>query len=474
MTLALTIFVSIIISFLVLIGSKAAMGIIVAILFFLTSVILMQRKGDEGANKSLLYLIIFTIPFPCFIQFLGRDALTITTLGIFFLFAIMSFNCLLRRERVIFDPRFAFVIPILIFANLTLSLILNPEFFARALRYYVANTSGIALYFIIITTLKKNSEIVFIIKIILFTLILQSLVSLLQLKFPEIARVITAPFGERIATGYAPIRELGIVRANGVVGDYELLSEMFLIGMVLSIGLIYQLKKYVYVFPLFIYLAGIIFTKTRSSMLLFALALASIFIGLNLAGKDYRRTSMKIVLSLVCAGIVLGFIFRGQVNDFVQRAGAYFGSRNLMSAEAINRKEVWGAGVRFFLKNPTIFGKGIYDYDFTVGEGSFHSPYLTILCKIGIFGLIIHFIFWLKMLQKAGYSLAVRTKVENWYLLFFLLIAVILMLIDETKIEYLRYSHTIQFAWLIYALLVASLNQNRKNDENIVVPQASV
>jgi hypothetical protein len=36
------------------------------------------------------------------------------------------------------------------------------------------------------------------------------------------------------------------------------------------------------------------------------------------------------------------------------------------------------------------------------------------------------------------------------------LVAVLFLQVDGIKIEYLRYAHTIQFAWMIYALNVAA------------------
>jgi len=92
------------------------------------------------------------------------------------------------------------------------------------------------------------------------------------------------------------------------------------------------------------------------------------------------------------------------------------------------------------------------------------------LYKIGILGLVIHSVFWLRMLYESWRVLIAKNKHGNWYIVFFLFISVILILIDGIKIEYLRYGHTIQFAWLIYGLLIVSIKQSRENNENIMVP----
>lgn len=470
----LVISLGIIFTFLILWGSKTALGIIATILLFLFFTSLIFKIGFEKINKYVLYIIIFTIPFPYLVQFLGKDALTVTTLMIYFLFMTMVLNHLFERKGAILEPRFAFILPILIFISLTISLILNPIFIGQSIRYYVANVSGILLYFIILASIKRRLDVILIIKVVLFTLILQSGIAFLQWKFPVVAKYLI-PFGTRVAIPQASIVE-GLPRVTGTVLDYELLAGWFLIGSILSISLIYELRRSIYIFPLFCCIAGIIFTATRSDLLLLAFGLGVIFILLVLFKKDYRKTSIKIILYLVLGNIILFALFPQQIGNFIQRLEIYFHHSRLLTPEAINRKEVWERALHIFLKKPTIFGKGLYNVgSLYYWAGSFHSLYLTILYKIGIFGLVIYILFWLKMLQKAWYTLVNEKKCRNWYIVFFLFIAVILMLIDGIKVEYLRRGHFIQFAWMIYALLLVSLRrQSKKNYENTMVSQTPI
>ena len=172
--------------------------------------------------------------------------------------------------------------------------------------------------------------------------------------------------------------------------------------------------------------------------------------------------------------LILFVFFSEQAEPFVRRLEAYFQSSHLFTSEAINREDVWKSASHF-LKKPTIFGKGLYNIkSISYWFVFFHSLYLTILYKLGIFGLVIHSVFWIKMLHASWRILAKKNKRDNWYTLFFLFISLILMLIDGIKIEYLRYGHTIQFAWLIYGLLIVSIKQSRENNENIMVSSSSI
>lgn len=463
---------------LILSGSKTAFGILGLVFLAFLSGSLILNVGLKKIEKYLLYFGIISIPFPYLLQFSGKDALTITTLMIYFLFALIIFRHLFERRSLIFEPKFAFILPILVFVSLTISLILNPDFIGQSVRYYISNISGILLYFIILLIVKDNSGVITIIKIILFSLALQSGIILLVWKFP-IAKEFLAPFTTRVteamngAVSQDYIVE-GIHRFAGTIWDYELLAEWFLVGSVLSIGLFYKFKKIIYIFSLFCCLGGIVFTVTRSVLFLLIFGLVLIFGLINMLTKDNRRSTVKVIFLIFLGSAILSGAFPEQISSLTKRLEIYFHHSNLISSEAINRGEVWKDALHIFLKEPTFFGKGLYNLStLYYSVYSFHSLYLTILYKIGILGLFIYSIFWLKMLYESWRILITKNKPENWYVLFFLFISVVLILLNEIKIEYIRYGHTIQFAWLIYGLLAVSIRQGRGNNENTMVSASS-
>jgi len=472
--------IALIIGLLIFNGSKTAMGIIILIFLILILGNLLYKIGIEKIDRYIFYLIVFSIPFPCLLQFLGRDALTVTTIMIYLLFAITILRHLFEKKNLILgykELKFSFILPVLIFGSFTMSLILNRYFIGQSIRYYVANISGILLYFIVLDTIKKDSDLIMVIKIILFVLVLEACIVYLEYKFAVTTKfleffypTVKVSMTEAYTIGGFH-RQVGLHRCGGTVWDYELLADWFMVGSILSMGLFYNLKKNIYIFYLFCCLAGIILTLTRSVFILLIFGLMMVIVLINTIKKDSKKITAKIVLMFFLSCIILfGFLSKGHIKTFIERFETYFQQSDLLSSEAIDRKQVWDKAFHAFLREPTIFGKGLYNVemlDYTAG--SFHSLHLTLLYKIGILGLAIHFVFWLKMLNTSWHILIAKNNYGNWYTLFFLFISVVLIIIDGVKIEYLRYAHAIQFAWLIYGLLIVAIKQNKENNENIMV-----
>jgi len=460
-------------------GSKASIGFIVILIMSIFYCGVSFKIGIEKTNIYALYLIIFSIPFPYLISFMGKDAVTMTTIGISLLFANIMINLLVKKQFVRIEPKFALVMPILIVISLTVSFLLNPYFLGQSFRHYLDNISGILLYFVIILVIRNSKDVIIVIKIILITLILQSVISFLQWGLPDAARCFSI-FGTRTFVPSSYIVE-GFTRVTGTIWDYELLAEWFLLGTLLSLGISYQTKKWFYSFCFFPFVGGLIFTKTRSGIILLFFGIVFTQLLLNIFKKSSKTNSLKVVLLFVIVIVALVSIFPNQMDELFYRLKAYLGYKDLTSSKSINRQEVWDDAIGFFIKKPTIFGKGLYDViSFGYARAnSFHSLYLTILYKIGIMGLIFYLVFWFKIIQHSlWFFIKDRgNKSNNWYIFFFLFCAFILMLVDEAKIEYLRYSHTIQFAWVIYALLIVCLGQNREEDiisENTLVSKTAV
>jgi hypothetical protein len=380
----------------------------------------------------------------------------------------MAIDVLIKRKFTIEKPVYIIVSPLLIILSFTLSLLLNPILLSQSFKFYLANISGILIYYMIIGTFKKNSEIVILIKIILSLLVLQSLIAFLEWKFPVVAKYLI-PFGRKTIDPQAYVIE-GVLRVKGTILDYELLAEWFLIGSFLSMCLIYYLKNNLFLLPLLCCIVGIMFTATRSVIFLFILGIGIVYFALVVFKKEDKSIAFKILIWILLSCISLLALFPGQVVKFIDRFVQYFHHSSLLSSEAINRKVTWQMAMDTFKTGPTIFGNGLYRIEaLYTWAGSSHSLYITLLYKIGIFGLVTYFIFWAKMLQQSWKVLCTDRIRDNWYLVLFLSVSVILMLLNEIKIEYMRYEHTIQFAWLIYALLICTLKQNSGKNENIMV-----
>lgn len=460
-----------VISLMILLATKTSVGSIIVIFLVLLYSGLVLRLGIEIANKYALYFIIFSIPLPYLLQFANKDALTITTLLIIIIFVSTVMGGSFAKARTVAVFKVAYIFPTLIIISFTISLVLNPILFGQSFRYYVANVSGVLLYFVTILTVKNKNDISAVMKIITGALLLQSFIMILQHIFPPMENLLVL-FGTRLLTPQSAFVE-GMERATGTVLNYELLAEWFLIGAVLSIAIIYDTRKYIYSISLFLCMIGMIFTKTRSAVILFLSAFILILTLPNILKRNHAINSIRLLLVVLIFVLMCVAIFPAQTQELLQRLEKYLSFGKLVSPEAINRQGVWENVAKRFIQNVTLFGAGLYNVETLYSwAGSFHSLYLTILYKFGIFGIVVHTVFWAKLMQKGLYYLIRNRNSKNWYQLFFLTLAVALILVDGVKVEYLRDANFIQFAWLLYALLVASIQGERY--ENIVVSKATI
>jgi len=434
---AITIFLSVITAILTILGGKTNIGIVVVLFMGLLLIAITFRVGVEKASKYILYIIVVTIPFPYIMRIAGRDALSITTLLIFLAFFVIQLDRLLINKRPV-KIRFENILLQLLLFSFTISLLLNHSiFFEQSLRVYTTDCSGILLFFIIIESIKKKSDVILIIKILLFMLFLQAVISLVQVKLPGSSNYL-ALFGRGSSVVAAELRG-GHLRATGTIWDYELLAEWFLIGAILSLALIYETRKLFFSITMFSSIAGIVFTKTRSDVFLLSFAFILIFILIKVFKKDYNHISLKIIILLILGMGIFSFLFKGQVGGVLQRLEIFAESEDLISVDAMNRGSAWSTALEF-VKRPKIFGNGLYRVQsldsYTGPSGGFHSLYFNLLYQIGIFGLITYIMFWVVLLKKALNALIKIPKNENWYILFFLTIAFVIMLMDQVKIDY--------------------------------------
>lgn len=447
--------------------NRTALGLLAALFCGLVYLAAVLKMGQERTNKIFLYLIIASIPFPYLVQFQGKDAATVTTLLILVVFFCGMFRMLANRQWADLKADSLAVLPMLMAVSFTVTTALNRNFLGPSIRYYLANITGVLMYMSIMHTFRKKQDILTAAKVILAVLAVQAAFAFLQLRFPALAAQLNI-FGTRVGTPEAMFVE-GIDRATGTMWDYELLAEWFLIGTLLCFYLVFETRKLLYGLFLLVNLAGMVFTKTRSSMLLFAISCLVIAGLLKLFKKDDENTALKLCgMTLAClAGVML--VFPSQIGDLALRLKEYFFSKDMASAHAINRDYVWFMALSL-LRRPTLFGAGLYNVESVYALlMSFHSLYLTLLYKVGLAGLAVHALFWLALFRQALRTLLGRRQSAQWYGVFFFSVMLALMLIEGIKIEYLRHAQTMHFAWLVFGLMAAVLRQAKDADEDTLV-----
>lgn len=181
----------------------------------------------------------------------------------------------------------------------------------------------------------------------------------------------------------------------------------------LFVGGIAKDKRLLYFTAIALMGAALLLSGSRGGLIAF-LAEIIFLIFLTTETKSYNQIALKVVLSLVLIGAVIGgSIFVGG-DSSLTRLAETANSENFTT----DRSQIWLISVQI-IKNYPIFGAGIGGFgvaftQFDTGSGmqraeQAHNDYLQVLTDAGIVGLIIG-VFFLFQLFKTGWK---NTKTEN-------------------------------------------------------------
>lgn len=254
------------------------------------------------------------------------------------------------------------------------------------------------------------------------------------------------------------------VRVGGPFFNYELLSEYCAMGLIFIAFLIVRARGGFQRFllgGLFLLCTFILFTTvTRGSFM-------ALGIGLVYLLWLTRRHLQIVPLVIVVTSAVAAFF---AMNTFVAsstRSGdvvARFSQTHFIGGVPDSRVGAWADAWERFLEHP-IIGRGPYYSTFDGLRDWFwpHSLYLYVLCIVGLVGLAAFlWLLWKILMVSRPNTDDVR---DPSYASAFLLIAhvmLVVFLVDEIKIEYLR-NTTYQFViWVFFASIVAAARIARK------------
>ncbi len=416
--------------------------------------------------KTLLYVVVFSIPFPIYITFQGKDAATITTIVIVILFLFWLSKLVVTR-RSLWVARDKIFLPILFLALIYIvSFTKVPSSLAGpAIRRLVQNLSSLMLFSLLVYHIRDSKTLLNLIHILSTFVFLQALVAIFQVFAADRLSFLQIFAPRTRIVGAWEMKILGeyAFRARGTIGDYELLAEWFALTIPFQLFVIGYYRKYRLPYIIFLLFStiGLLLTLTRGAVICLGIGVVFFYILLMRSQWSNRLRVVKLLmLSLFSLGAIW-FIFPRFISFFAYRY-SMIKMRGLSIAlffDAIGRGALWRRHLPF-IKDLTIFGHGTYPlvYLGLRGIGSMHSLYLTLLYQIGIAGLFV-FLWFIVILFKRLMSTLRFVEDECKYGLIAVCNSVLLIfLIDEIKIEFVRSAPTSQFAWLIFAIMLAASN----------------
>lgn len=404
--------------------------------------------------NNLIFLTIIAIFFPIHIQFMGRDALTTGTIFIFILYLKYILDAL-HSKKYLKEKYDTIIHTLIIFGALSIILpifngSMQSTYIGPSIRHYVDFMSSVIIFLIlknlIIEKNKNGNEkaldftdkILALIIVLIVAHVLISLIVKFEPSFGQYFKIFLA----RDEYVFDSVDRHNIQRIGSFVFGPEAFGEILAILCPILLYKIRFKNRWFWIVCLVIFLLGLIFSITRSGIVLFATTLfvANIYC--------YRRNLnktlyMMMVTGAVVAGILLSYpqIFGDLFTRFNDAKYAISSGNTIF--EILNR-DFMPDVLRTVFASLNFFGNGFTEFNY-------HNLYLTTLHQKGIIGGGIFFII---LSSPLIYSLKEFSKIKTERLKVFTFVCIVAMcafFVNELKYEFNRAASYQQICWAIFA-----------------------
>lgn len=403
-----------------------------------------------------LLMLIPLLPFP-----------KLTTYGstnvafVILVFVIWLVRMVLRQEKS--SGRSSLDLPagLLIMAYLlSFSQLEDPETLRPALTNFWRALTYMALAYLVIHLVRDERNLRRVVGSILIMGTLVELTAVFELFYPEKALIpgwIELSAGRRAAfiqEGF----EITNIRVGGAIGDYELLAEFCAMGLLLQLFAFAQARdrrSRVLLGALLALTAFVLLTTvTRGAIVSLAVA------GVYLLWRVRRHLTFRNVVFAAAAIALTGSVMLGAIGQYTRSGNVIerFAGTEFHGLVPDTRQGVWADAWERVWERP-IFGHAPY-FSGRVGVREYHWPhnnYLFYWHMIGIVGLAAFLFLLYRLWRETGrhadrlghpsYSGALSLVLRGMLILF---------VVDQIKIDYLRNEIYSFWVWLFFGLIVAT------------------
>ncbi len=399
-----------------------------------------MRKITKYLDYIIYYSIII-IPFSISIA----PAFTSTFMG--FLISSFVFKKIIKREKLFIST--AINLPFILLFLIAIISFKNSINYADSLRGITRLILNAFIFLICAEEIKDQKHITGIFLSVIFGAALASSDAIWQ--------VFT---GRDFIRGYAPVINLGMIRATASFKDSNVLGIYLSAIAPLLFGLtLYYLKKKkkaVMSGVSFLALTGILLTYSRPTLL--AIYIALFFLGI--ARRDKKMIALLIILTLVTPFILPKAVkdwarevdynpFRFMCND--DRIAVYRNSLNM-----IKEHPFIGLGVNTYMKNYKKYREPVEYRNIVTKDYMYaHNNFIHMAAEIGLIGLGIFLWLLYKLFMESKY---IYKRLDSHYLKIVLLslsACLIAFLINGLTESSLFYSRVTIIFWYIAGLTLA-------------------
>ena len=406
------------------------------------------------STVSALLFFIIIYPYPFGIS-LGHSNM---------IFLVIIFNIYLLRVSLkleTFKSDKTFNLPIGLTAASYILSLSNFDFDAGLGQVAFINTtsmfSAIMLFYLVINMVDDEVKLRMVINSIIVSITLVLAFTLTEMLFPGKTIIPAWLYSEH---------KVGLIvkglRMEGPFHDFELLAEFLSLSIPLMIFMVVRSKRLlmrmIYTLLLVTCLFLMFATITRGAFI-------TLVIGLMYMGYTCRK-DLDIVKVAAIAGAFVALIFI--LEAFVARytvAGSLFDRLVKTSFESgiipKNRHAGWTQGIERALWHPLLGNGPALDWSKGVSMPVYpHNGYLFILDMTGLLGLSAYLLLLYRLTKTS--LITIRDSIVSAPLpqafMKLLNVWLVMFMIDQIKIEYLRNNIYIYYVWLFFALIPATRN----------------
>lgn len=417
-----------------------------------------------------LSFIILMYPFPFATSIGSSNLIIVVAIFIIYLIRVSA-----KVETIRSDRNYNFPIALLVFSYL-LSFY-NFEVTAYRLQMSFQHTTNffaaIIFFYMIINFINSEKRLNYTVKIMMGTTALVIVFTLFELFLPGKALIPGWLYKKRL-TGLV----LQNIRMGGPFLDYELLAEFAALNAPLIFYMVLRSRRLLFKALFSILLVADLFvllsTMTRGAFISLSVGLVYLVI---ISRRDLNIIRLTLILGtlsiivVIMEGLVAKYTISGSM--FTRLVGTTF-TRGIIPD---TRSQGWFIAWRRAMKYPIFghspgwdFSKG-FDYEFWP-----HSCYLYYLNITGFFGLFTFFFFIYRIFRATlpGIKSSLVSSSFAAGLMKIFHVCLIIFLLDQIKIEYLRNLNYIFFIWLLFGIIAATNNIIRQQElERVHPPPAS-
>lgn len=421
--------------------------LLIAFLILVLFILWFIRKPDTWVGG-----VFFLLGFPLYIniKFIDRDIFILSTFIILTCFIIGAVRKQFKYEKGLIIP-FGFIIFVYFLA--TLRYFSDTGTLLTSLRGLLGLASSFMFFLIIVTFVKNEKTLKKVAICILCMLTIQAILSIVQLQSVENFSKWFIAFSPRNVS-LSPVYVGGVYRSKGVMGDYELITEWFVSGLVLVFAFLTYYKKITTLFLTsfvgVLMILGILVTGTRGGIIIASISLLIYLISLFF--ENYSKFIKFLLIIAIC--IILALPLFQIIPKFYETT---LGRFELINFSLNTGKPFWETLpfiinrtnwllIPSYVTKIRILGYGFYPIENFgyKGAGFLHSLYLTTNFQGGILG----FVGWAGLsiyLLKTYHAVNIKHFSLSKILFLAILCGILAILINEFKVEFVRYEHTMQY-----------------------------